>query len=178
VNDLLTMSRLDGGVLSIDMQPLDLESIVNEAVQAVLVAGAERRFDLSIAPAGVRVRADARRIQEVLYNLVDNALKYSPSGTPIRVCSEAAGPDMVQVCVCDRGPGVPPEELDAIFARFHHAEDRRMAPGAGLGLAICKSIVEAHGGRMWAELPAGGGLEVKFTLPIAPEPETRESATQ
>ena len=112
----------------------------------------------------------------MLGNLLDTAIKYSPDGGPISVSAEAAGGEVV-VRVSDQGLGVSAEELDALFERFYRgaAARARQIQGEGLGLAICKGIIAAHGGRIWAESPAPGrpagagpGTTILFTLPIAP----------
>ena len=109
---------------------------------------------------------DAKRIEQVLRNLLDNAIKYSPDGGMIAV--QAFRDDAkILVAVSDEGIGIPAEEWDRIFERFHRVENeitRRMR-GAGLGLAVCRGIVEAHGGRIWAESQMGAGSTFCFTLP-------------
>jgi two-component system sensor histidine kinase KdpD len=104
-------------------------------------------------------------IEQVLINLIDNAIKYTPPATPIEVSAEeTAGAVMVEVA--DRGPGLPPGEERLIFEKFHRTDPAPSARGAGLGLAICQGIIQAHGGSIWAENRAGGGVALRFTLPL------------
>ena len=108
-------------------------------------------------------------IEQVLINLIDNALKYTPAESPIEVTAEDGG-GTVLIEVADRGPGLPPGEERRIFEKFHRAEAGPTVRGAGLGLAICRGIVHAHGGRIWAENRPGGGVTVRFTLPVKEAP--------
>ena len=114
---------------------------------------------------------DAKRVEQVLRNLLDNAIKYSPEGGTIAV--QAYRDDVkIMLAVSDEGIGIPAEEWERIFERFHRVENeitRRMR-GAGLGLAVCKGIVEAHGGRIWVESQPGAGSTFCFTLPVRVPP--------
>jgi two-component system sensor histidine kinase KdpD len=120
------------------------------------------------------VPIDGPLIEQVFFNLLDNAVKYTPEGCPIEITAEASASE-VTVGVADRGPGLAPEVLDRVFEEFYRVKSTVGQAGAGLGLAICRAIVRAHGGRVWAENRAGGGLVVRFTLPRAdgsPSPST------
>jgi two-component system sensor histidine kinase KdpD len=110
-------------------------------------------------------------IEQVLINVIDNAIKYTPAGTPIEVRAEDTGTGVL-VEIADRGPGLPPGEERLIFEKFHRAEPAHSARGAGLGLAICHGIIRAHGGRIWAENRPGGGVAIRFTLPVKEPPPT------
>jgi two-component system sensor histidine kinase KdpD len=110
-------------------------------------------------------------IEQVLINLLENAAKYTPAGSPIEISASVLQGE-VMVTVADRGPGVPPEESERIFEKFHRAA--RGAGGVGLGLAICRGIVTAHGGRIWVDSREGGGAAFRFTLPIIGTPPTLE----
>jgi len=111
---------------------------------------------------------DSRRIGQVLDNLIDNAFKYSPTGTEITISAQRNGSDLL-VSVADQGPGIAAEELEHIFERMYRIEKRldSGADGVGLGLYICQRLVEAHGGMIWAESTLGRGTTIKFTLPAA-----------
>ena len=167
VSDLLIMSRLEAGALRMDLQPMDVESVVREAMPTVATAASGRDVRTSFVGAGVNVKCDADRLLQVLANLLENADKFSPEGVPVEVSVEAPDAAFVTVSVRDHGPGIPAQELDAIFGRFYRgaAHGRPAASGTGLGLAICRSIIQAHGGRIWASLPADGGLQITFSLP-------------
>ncbi len=166
VSDLLIMSRLDAGALTMDLQPMDIVPVVHEAVRTTGIAARQREFRTATESASIRVEGDPARLLEVLSNLLENADKFSPEGEPVEVSVETADENLVKVSVRDRGSGIPPRELDAIFGRFYRgaAGGRTPVSGAGLGLAICRSIIQAHGGRIWASLPAGGGLQITFSL--------------
>jgi two-component system sensor histidine kinase KdpD len=113
-------------------------------------------------------------IEQVLVNLLDNAIKYTPSGSPIAIVATATD-QAVTVEVTDRGPGLPAGQETLVFERFYRAS-ADTGRGAGLGLAICKAIVEAHGGHIWAHNVPGGGVAFFFTLPLAKVPATAASA--
>ena len=108
---------------------------------------------------------DSVLIEQVLINVLENAAKYTPAGTPIEI-SAALTDGAVRVDIADRGPGLPPGEESQIFEKFHRAPSAAAGGGVGLGLTICRGIVTAHGGRMWAENRAGGGAVFRFTLPL------------
>jgi two-component system sensor histidine kinase KdpD len=104
-------------------------------------------------------------IEQVLVNLLDNALKYSPAGTPIEVRAHVAGDDL-EIEVADRGIGIPPEDLERIFDKFYRVQRPHSVAGTGLGLTISKGFVEAHRGRIWARNRPGGGTIVTLALPM------------
>jgi two-component system sensor histidine kinase BaeS len=150
--------------------PLDVSELVTETVAAYQLAAAERAIRLedqcSEAP---RIQADPERLQRVLRNLLDNALRHTPSQGVIQVRASAQD-DFVQVSVDDSGPGVPQTELERIFERFYRGEPsrRRDSGGTGLGLAIARGLVQAHQGRIWAEPSVLGGVSVRLVLPVRP----------
>jgi two-component system, OmpR family, sensor histidine kinase KdpD len=111
------------------------------------------------------VELDYLQIDQVLTNLVENALRYTPAESPIDVTVRAKN-EQVLISVADRGPGVPPADLERIFDKFYRVHPAGYPMGSGLGLAVCKGLVEAHGGRIWAELRDGGGLIVFVELPL------------
>jgi len=121
------------------------------------------------------VEADAHRVDQMLVNLIENAIKYTPSGGAVTVLTWRRDAE-VGVTVSDTGPGIPPEDLDHVFDRFFRVDEarRRTSGGSGLGLAICREIVEAHGGRIWVESEAGRGSAFSLALPAAaPAPVVR-----
>src|SRR5262249_14328315 len=130
------------------------------------------------------VLVDARAVSEVIYTLVDNAAKYSPNGTVIHITASRADGDMIRTTVEDRGSGISPELRDRVFDKFFRVigndrTTRSLPPGTGMGLAIAKGIVDAHGGRIWIESgDAGLGTRVIFELPIGDEDETSDVAVK
>ncbi|NPA91212.1 MAG: GAF domain-containing protein [Chloroflexi bacterium] len=163
VSNLLDMSRLEAGTLTIRQDVYHLGDIVARVLRTLNPQ--EHPIQVDIPEDLPPVYVDAARVEVVLRNLLENALKYTPPGRPVRVRAFAEG-DHVVVRVEDRGPGIPPEHRERIFDRFYRVPGVR-AGGAGLGLAICKGFVEAHGGRIWVEENPGGGAVFAFTLPIA-----------
>ena len=169
IGDLLDAGRIEAGTLSVDPEPSDVTALVDRARNIFASGGARHtiEFDLPELP---RVMADRERIVQVLNNLLSNAARHAPESSPIRV--EAAREEAhVAISVCDRGRGVPPEMLGQLF-RKHVALAGGHAEGGiestGLGLAICKGLVEAHGGRIRAESAGPGrGARFTFTLPVA-----------
>ena len=138
------------------------------------IAASQARIDFRIETHAPPVFADEERVLQVLSELVGNALKFSPQGTTIRLAAQAVSgtvPGTTEVCfmVEDQGRGIPPGKLERIFDRFQQgdASDSRALGGTGLGLALCRSIVEQHGGRIWAESEPGKGSRFLFTLPAA-----------
>jgi signal transduction histidine kinase len=167
-SDVLDAEQAAAGELPMAFGPVDLA----EELRAAAVATAELQPGVEVqvrgAEAPVWVNADADRIRQVLFNLLDNAHRVNPAGRPVEV-SLAAGPTEVTVTVADHGPGLAPEELETVFDKF--ARGRAAGPGgAGLGLFIARRIVEAHGGRIRAASRPGGGATFSFTLPLAPRP--------
>jgi two-component system sensor histidine kinase KdpD len=176
VGNLLEMTRLESGQVQVkrDWQPL--EEVIGSALGRMERALAEHPIittipdDLPLAP------VDGVLIEQVLINLLDNAAKHTPPSTPVALGVTAA-PDALTVTVADGGPGVAPGEEAQIFERFHRAAGA-VGSGSGLGLAVCRGIVQAHGGRIWAANRPGGGLEITFTLPIVGEAPTMEGAAE
>ena len=121
---------------------------------------------ITAAPTDLVVRADSSRVVQVLVNLVQNAVKFSPAGSDIELAARARNNDVV-VSVKDHGRGIPRGHLDHVFEPFHQvdASDSKDRIGSGLGLAICRRIIDQHGGRIWVEQPRDGGSIFRFTLP-------------
>ena len=172
ISDLLDVARIETGTLSVAPGPADVTRLVDEARRTFLSTGAGNDLHIDLPPDMPWVVADHRRIVQVLDNLLSNAARHSPESSVIRI--EAVREDIhVAVSVADDGVGVPSERLPHLFRRFSRldGEDRgRVHGSSGLGLAICKGIVEAHGGRIWAESDGPGlGARFTFTLPVVEE---------
>jgi len=169
VNNLLDMTRLEAGALQVHKEWQPLEEVVGIAL-ARLGAQCGDHPLITHLPADLPlVPLDSVLIEQVLINLLENAVKYTPPGSSIAL-SAWATEDAVTVEVADRGPGLPPGEEQRIFAKFYRVQRPAMPSGTGLGLTICRGIVEAHGGRIWADNRPGGGTAVRFTLPLTGTP--------
>ena len=173
VDNLLDMAKIGADSLSVAPAPTRLAPLAHAAVERIRSRDTPHRFTITVPASLPAVRADAHRIEQVLYNLLDNAIKYSPEGGRIAVRAEA-GDDVVMVSVLDEGLGIQADELVAVFERFHRGTTARTRgiAGTGLGLAICRGIVEAHAGRIWADSPPvrpgrARGTAIRFTIPIA-----------
>ena len=167
ISDLLDVTRIEAGTLSVAPVPTDLAALVDEAREAFLRGGARNSVEVDLAPDLPRIGADRQRLAQVLNNLLSNASKYSPDQSAIRV-SASVEDVYVAISVSDKGRGVPAERLPHLFRKYSRIDsddlDRRIG-GEGLGLAICKGIVEAHGGRIRAE-SGGQGLGTRFTFTV------------
>jgi signal transduction histidine kinase len=166
VDDLFLLARIEGGRLDLHPVAVDLTEIADEAVEALAPAAAAQGVTLTLeASARVHARGNPTALGRVVRNLVDNAIRHAPSGSVVQVAVAADGCPSVRVV--DEGPGFPPDFGDEAFERFSRADAsrNRATGGAGLGLAIAKGLIEAHGGRIWIEAPPGG--RVAFELPAA-----------
>lgn len=171
VDDLFELARIDAGALSIELREARLAPVVESCVRG-LEAEAEARhvnLDARIAGPGPLVRCAPESLERVLYNLLSNALRHTPSDGSVAVRVEPRASE-VEVAVEDTGTGLPPDALENVFDRFWRADQSRSkssGSGSGLGLAIARGLVEAQGGRIWAENRPGGGARIAFTLPAA-----------
>jgi signal transduction histidine kinase len=170
VGDLLDLARLEAGRLELQAMPVSARELAHEAVERVR-PHAERlglQLVLDGEPAtDLQVQADPRRIGQVLSNLLANAVKFTPAGGRIQVGARAAG-EGVEFWVADSGAGLDPNQLTRVFERFYKTDPSRAGEGTGLGLAISKHLVQAHGGRIWADSAGPGrGATFHFMLPAA-----------
>ena len=168
VDDLLALSRIEAGVLHLQREPVPLRTLLGSVLATF---GAVSTHDIRLVPreTNLVILGDQSRLRQVLSNLIDNAIKYSPPGGEIEIRARKSR-DRVTITVRDYGPGVRPDEIEAIFEAFYRSANAiadETIKSTGLGLAICKGFVEAHGGEIRASLPDGGGLAVAMTLPLA-----------
>jgi two-component system, OmpR family, sensor histidine kinase KdpD len=174
VQNLLEMTRLESGAVQLRADWHSIEELVGAALGRFQGRLRDRPVVTRIPSDLPLVALDPVLIEQVLINLIDNALKYTPRESPIEIAASAQD-DGVTVEVADRGPGLPPGEERRVFDKFYRS--RAVAGrGVGLGLAICQGIIEAHGGRIWAENRLGGGVAFKFTLPVKDTPPTVPAA--
>jgi signal transduction histidine kinase len=170
VNDLLDLSRLEAGALPLEPEESRITDIVGQAVREVERAGLTqgRTLSVEVPPDLPPIWADSSHLQRVVVNLLANALAHTPPSAPVRLTARHdARRDEVVVSVADAGPGIPPEELPHLFERFHRPRQRGAhSRGVGLGLAICRALVEVHGGRIWAESAPGQGATFTFAIPV------------
>ncbi len=171
VNDLLVLMRADAGTLQMRIQPLDLAELARARCAHLAALAAGRKVLLSVrveATAAACVLGDRDRLSQVLDNLLDNALRYSPEGSTVAVEIHRRGNEC-ECAVYDSGPGISEEHLPLVFERFYRADAsrNRQSGGAGLGLAIAKALILSQGGRISAECPPGGGTILRFVLPAS-----------
>jgi signal transduction histidine kinase len=179
VNELLDMSRIQSGRLTLDREPLDLSEVIAEATETIrpMAERAGIQLDLHMPSEAILVTGDRARLTQVLLNLLTNATEFVPPQGKVTVQAGATN-GMARVSVADNGPGIPPAERPYIFDRFYRgrlAEQGRHA-GLGLGLPIAKALVELHNGSMWVESGMNRGATFVFTLPLVPREEAHEDS--
>jgi signal transduction histidine kinase len=164
VDDMLLLAQLDEG-LAHDPRPTVVKALLADAVSG-LSGGLDRELEVLPAPEGT-VPADRDRITQVIRNLIRNSVEHTAPGGAIDVAATPGDNGAIEISVSDDGPGIPVADRERVFVRFHRvarARDRQSG-GTGLGLAIARAIVEAHGGRIWADDAPGGGARITFRLP-------------
>lgn len=170
VDQLQDAVRIEGGGAKLETNAVEGVQILQHAVESAELEAARRGVRLRwTSPVGdsLHVIADPKRLAQVFANLIGNALKFTPEGGNVSVEGHRDG-NFVRFAVLDTGPGIPPEELQHIFERFYQTrENPHKTSGLGLGLAICKGLVEAHGGSIWVESLPGAGATFNFTVPSA-----------
>ncbi len=168
IEDLLVISRLESGQVALNVQQIDLRDLAQRVLDDLGAPAAARKTSLeNRIPPQTLVWADTNRLQQVLFNLADNAIKYGKNEGHVMVNARDAGGDKVEVSVTDDGPGIPPEAIGRVFERFYRVDRARAreSGGTGLGLAIVKHIVQAHGGEAWVKSDFQKGAAFFFTLP-------------
>jgi signal transduction histidine kinase len=164
VSRLLDRSRIESGRLALEPEPTELVPLLESVVSAARMT-TERHEIVLHAPEALVAVVDALRLEQVVRNLVDNGIEFSPADSAIDVELVAADSDTVRIAVRDRGPGIPPEHRGHIFERFYQVRAGETRTGMGLGLYISRQIVELHGGRLVVEFPRDGGTRFVITLP-------------
>lgn len=167
IDNLLDMSQMEAGALRIQREPTQLRRLVRESVELAQRRTETHWFVMDLPAELPRVWADPRRVRQVLNNILENAIKYSTNGGQITVTCEVDQGNVI-VSISDQGQGIPSEYLERVFDRFFQVDgaSTRKTGGSGLGLSIAKGIIEAHGGRLWAESAEGAGSVFRFSLPI------------
>jgi two-component system sensor histidine kinase KdpD len=169
VSNLLDMARLQSGQVQLKRQWIPLEEAAGGAIRAMAGTLDAQRVRVRLPPELPLLYVDAALFERVLCNLLENAAKYTPAGSPIEL-GAAVGDGRVQVIVDDHGPGLPPGREEAIFQMFERGRKESATPGVGLGLAICRAIVQAHGGTIHGENRPGGGARFVASLPLVEPP--------
>jgi signal transduction histidine kinase len=167
VEQLLDVSTLQAGTLRIYPSPQRLTDIIDISRAQIVNLARDHELVLEIPDTLPPILADSQRLAQVIGNLVENAVKYSPEGSRLSISASQVG-DAIRIDVSDEGVGIEPKDRDMIFEAFRQGQTAQK--GAGLGLAICKGLVEAHGGRIWVQGRDGPGATVSFTVPVALEP--------
>jgi len=165
VGNLLDMTRLEAGTLRLRAEPCDVSDVIGSALEQLSTRLYDRQVSVRVPADAPLVTLDFVLMQQVLVNLLDNALKFSAGDTPVEVWVRPVG-DEIEIEVADRGIGIPPGELARVFDKMYRVQRPQAVSGSGLGLTICKGIVEAHGGRIVARNRPGGGTIVTVSLPV------------
>ena len=163
--DTLSITKIESGQLSYYFKIVNLERLIHDAVSMVRVSR-KHQFEYEVGPNVLFIMGDQTKLRQTLQNLVSNAVKYSPRGGKISIVCEEYSPTEILISVSDEGIGIPPEKLDKLFQKFSRIDNgqTKEIKGAGLGLWICREIVQAHGGRIWVESEPGKGSTFKLTL--------------
>ena len=166
VDDLLSVARLEAGALEVELGPTDVGGAIREAVAAATERDDGRhRFSLQIEPADLVVRADREKLAQVLANLLDNAVRYSPEGGAVAVGVRGSS-RAAEITVADEGVGMSEADQQRAFTKFFRSEQARGVQGTGLGLFLVRGLVSAMGGRIWVESEEGRGSRFTFELPL------------
>jgi two-component system sensor histidine kinase ResE len=168
VEELLDLSRLEAGQVSMRQEDVELAELFTHVGDVFQLRSEDSGVALEVRPAiGLRIRGDFDRLEQVLNNLLDNAFRHTPSGGTVTLRARSVANGLVQVSISDTGKGIPAEDVPHLFDRFYRATNGRNQKGYGLGLAITREIVRAHGGDIWATSEPGRGTSFSFTLPAA-----------
>ena len=162
VGNLLNMTRLEAGAIHLNREPCDIQDAIGSALEELEERLGDRQIKVDVPRIPPLISLDFALFVQVLVNLLDNAVKYSPPDTRIEVDRVFRAQDAVQIEICDRGIGIPPEDLERVFDKFYRVQRPESVSGTGLGLAICKGIIEAHGGNIQASNRPGGGTIISL----------------
>jgi two-component system, OmpR family, phosphate regulon sensor histidine kinase PhoR len=168
IEDLLTISELESGRVKLNLQVVALRPVVDKVIDDLKVRAGAKNMNLFNRAPELSLRADSNRLEQVLGNLIDNAIKYGRPNGNVNVEARATEDGFVEIMVRDDGPGIPREALERIFERFYRIDKARSREqgGTGLGLSIVKHIVQTHGGKVWAKSEPGQGATFCFTMPL------------
>jgi two-component system phosphate regulon sensor histidine kinase PhoR len=166
-NELLELSKIESGRFSLNRSPIAASDLLHSAAQRMQVQAERASIALRVECAEdlPKVQADSQRLEQVLINLIHNAVKFTRPGGEVVLCAES-GSGQIRFSVWDTGVGIPADEVSRIFERFYRVDKSRTGRGTGLGLSIAKHIVEAHQGKIWAESREGQGSTFTFSIPL------------
>lgn len=165
VSNLLDMAKLESGILQLNKEWCDIQDLIGVALGRMDYSLANRPLKVDIQQDLPLIKADVILLEQVLVNLIDNAIKYSIPGTEITISARSAGMD-VYISMANKGQNIPSEDMEKVFNKFYRLKSPRRISGTGLGLAICKGFIEAHRGEIWVQNDPAGGVVVTFTLPV------------
>jgi signal transduction histidine kinase len=170
INDVLDLAKIEAGRMELELSEVAIPEVLRSAVSMHSERASRGGVELSLTtePEEITISADGRRVRQIVFNLVSNAVKFTPAEGRVDV-SARLDDGKVEIAVTDTGPGIAPEELKMIFEEFNQATNGKRAEGTGLGLPLSRKLVELHGGRLWVESAAGNGSTFRFTLPVGPD---------
>lgn len=166
INDLLDMEKIQAGGFVLQLEPTFVEDLFEQSVSALTLMAAEKQVKLDFTPTPLLVKVDRDRIEQVLINLLTNAIKFSQAASTVSLQAECDSERWVKISVVDQGRGIPPDMIDSIFQRFKQVRSDDSGAGLGLGLAICREFVEMHGGAIKVASIEGQGSTFSFTVPL------------
>lgn len=166
INDLLDMEKIQAGGFVLQLEPTFVEDLFEQSVSALTLMAAEKQVKLDFTPTPLLVKVDRDRIEQVLINLLTNAIKFSQAASTVSLQAECDSEQWVKISVVDQGRGIPPDMIDSIFQRFKQVRSDDSGAGLGLGLAICREFVEMHGGAIKVASIEGQGSTFSFTVPL------------
>ena len=179
IDNILDLQSIDSGVVALELGPVDLKANLDAVIEGVQdrLSDAEVTLNVSIAPDINIFVADARRLRTVLFNLVSNAIGFSPHKGEVRIAAERAGEELI-MSVSDEGPGIPEEKRARIFERFEHHAHGSKHRGVGIGLSIVRAFVELHGGRVTVESAPGQGSRFICVIPYRESGAANDAAAR
>jgi signal transduction histidine kinase len=167
INDVLDLAKIEAGKMELELSQVAVAEVLHSAVSLHSERASREAIELSLTmePEEIAISADGRRVRQIVFNLVSNAVKFTPAEGRVDV-SARLDDGQVEIAVADTGPGIAPEELEAIFEEFKQATDGKRVEGTGLGLPLSRKLVELHGGRLWVESASGHGSTFRVILPV------------
>jgi signal transduction histidine kinase len=167
INDVLDLAKIEAGSMELELSEVAIPAVLRSAVSIHSERASRGGIELSVTtePKEITITADERRLRQVVFNLVSNAVKFTPAGGRVDI-SAHADDGHVEIAVADTGPGIPAGDLEKIFEQFEQSGDGKKVEGTGLGLPLSRKLLELHGGRLWVESELGRGSTFRFTLPV------------